>query len=331
MVCTECGARISEEDQFCPKCGAKVIKKRRCPDCGALLRQDNKFCPKCGRLVGEKKTAKAVSQDTMDIPMESIERNILSETAAEIRTDRREERVPHKSTPKKPSSSQGTSSRKPSSEGRTERSGSAKSRSEHEEPVRRKKAEPPVQKKKSQPAPPPKKRRPVYREEIVEDDDWEDEDWDEDDDDEEGTDILTIMTAVMGCVVLIIVAFVAFRLYQQYVPKNYDKVAKEQAKEQEEAEEDSKGDQEEGQPEQDAEQSEDEEPEGAVLGTLTISKNVNVRDNPSTSGSNVIKVAQAGESYEYLEVIDDGEWYKIALSEDGYTEGYVYAEYVTVD
>lgn len=310
MVCTECGARLSEEDQFCPKCGAKVIKKRRCPDCGALLRQDNKFCPKCGRLVGEKKKPKAVSTDTMDIPMESIERNILSETAAEIRTDRRPEKEMHRS--------------------RSERSDSVRSRSDHdnEETVRRKKAEPPAPKKKSQPAPPPKKKRPVYREEIEEEDDWEDEDWD---DEEEGTDILTIMTAVIGCVVLIIVAFVAFRLYQQYVPKNYDKVAKEQAKEQEKSEEDSKGDQEDGQPEQDAGQSEDAEPEGAILGTLTISKNVNVRDNPSTSGSNVIKVAQAGESYEYLEVIDDGEWYKIALSEDGYTEGYVYAEYVTVD
>lgn len=99
MVCTECGARVSEADQFCPECGAKVIKKRRCPDCGTPLRQDNKFCPKCGRLVGEKKKARPVSQDTMDIPMESIERNILSETAAEIRTERRSDRDAHKSAP----------------------------------------------------------------------------------------------------------------------------------------------------------------------------------------------------------------------------------------
>ena len=71
--------------------------------------------------------------------------------------------------------------------------------------------------------------------------------------------------------------------------------------------------------------------EEASLGTLTINGNVNIRDNPATSGTNVIKVAQAGETYEYMEVIGDGEWYKIPLSEDGYTEGYVFGEYVTVD
>lgn len=140
------------------------------------------------------------------------------------------------------------------------------------------------------------------------------------------------MTAVVGCIVLVIVAFVAFRMYQQYVPKNYDKVAEKQAKQQEKSEEDQDNDQEEEQEQgQDVGEPEDSEPELTAMGTLTISRNVNVRDNPSTSGSNVIKVAQAGETYEYLEVIEDGEWYKIALSEDGYTEGYVFAEYVTVD
>ena len=73
MVCTECGAHVSEADQFCPKCGVRVIKKKRCPDCGTLLQGNDKFCPKCGRVMGGKKTRKPVSQDTMDIPMESIE------------------------------------------------------------------------------------------------------------------------------------------------------------------------------------------------------------------------------------------------------------------
>lgn len=345
MVCTKCGARISEEDQFCPECGAKVIKKRRCPDCGALLRQDNQFCPKCGRPVGEKKSKKKVSQEDMDIPMEAIERNILSETAAEIRTDRRPEREAHRSAQEETTSSQRTASRKPSSgssraqngsgsRSRQERSGAERnneerSRSSQSEPVRRKKAEMPEQRRKAQPAPPPKKKRPVYREEMIDDEDWDDEDWDDDDDDEEGVDILSVMTAVVGCIVLVVVAFLGFNLYQRYVPKDYERAAQEQT-EQEESGEESGEEQQEGE-EQEVVSEIESGQEEASLGTLTIKGGVNIRDNPSTSGSNVIKVSQAGETYEYLEVTGDGEWYKIALSEDGYTEGYVYAEYVTVD
>ena len=162
MVCTECGTRLSESDQFCPKCGARAIRKRRCPDCGALFREDNKCCPKCGRVMGGKKKVRTVSRDDMDIPMESIEKNILSETAAEIRKDRRPEREMRQSTPKRTSSTQGASSRKSSSDSHGQRGSDAKSRSQRssqergrssqEEPVRRKKAEPPVQKKKAQPA-----------------------------------------------------------------------------------------------------------------------------------------------------------------------------------
>ena len=126
MVCTECGTRLSESDQFCPKCGARAIRKRRCPDCGALFREDNKCCPKCGRVMGGKKKVRTVSRDDMDIPMESIEKNILSETAAEIRKDRRPEREMRQSTPKRTSSTQGASSRKSSSDSHGQRGSDAR-------------------------------------------------------------------------------------------------------------------------------------------------------------------------------------------------------------
>ena len=62
---------------------------------------------------------------------------------------------------------------------------------------------------------------------------------------------------------------------------------------------------------------------------LTVVSNVNVRDNPNTSGTNVIKVAKAGETYECVGTAGDGNWYEIVL-DDG-THGYVYTDYVKVE
>ena len=64
-------------------------------------------------------------------------------------------------------------------------------------------------------------------------------------------------------------------------------------------------------------------------GSLTIVSNVNVRDKPSTQGTNVIKVAKEGEVYEFTAVESDGEWYDIIL-EDG-SIGYVYKDYIKVN
>jgi hypothetical protein len=123
------------------------------------------------------------------------------------------------------------------------------------------------------------------------------------------------MTAVVGCVLLVVIAVLAFKLYQQYAPKNYEK-----AQEQQESEEEYEGGQE--------MEETSEESETSVY-TLTIVKNVNVRDNPSTTDTNVLKVAQAGETYECYGTAGDGTWYEIRL-EDG-TTGYVFQDYVSVD
>ena len=62
-------------------------------------------------------------------------------------------------------------------------------------------------------------------------------------------DILSIMTVAVGCILLVIVAVLGFKLYQRYVPKDYDKAAEEQeADGQEEGEDVSDGaEQEDGQ------------------------------------------------------------------------------------
>ncbi|MCI9314973.1 MAG: zinc-ribbon domain-containing protein, partial [Lachnospiraceae bacterium] len=82
MICTKCGAGLRESDQFCPKCGTRVIKEMRCPDCGAALREGTKFCHKCGSMVERSEGSGGAGVENMeDIPMDAIERNILSETA----------------------------------------------------------------------------------------------------------------------------------------------------------------------------------------------------------------------------------------------------------
>lgn len=62
-----------------------------------------------------------------------------------------------------------------------------------------------------------------------------------------------------------------------------------------------------------------------TVGRIQILSNVNVRNKPTTDGSEVMMVAKTGETYEYYELVDES-WYRIKL-EDG-REGYVSAKYV---
>ncbi|MCM1123226.1 MAG: zinc-ribbon domain-containing protein [Eubacterium sp.] len=339
-----------ETDQFCPKCGTKAIRDRRCPDCGALLRDGVKFCPKCGRLVGEDGGAKKMSEDTLDIPIDAIERNILSETAAEIKADQRTQGASRKqasrsssvsSAPARDRSMGGTSGKSAAGQGAPAKKRMAddeplyRKRTADDESPRRKKPiedEPsqrkktaddkPLRRKKAADPEPPRRKKAIYRDDDWEDEDWEEDDWEDDDwdedDDGEGVDVITIMTVVVGCVLLVVVAVLGFHLYRQYVPKNYERAAEEAQEEQDENEE-----------------QEPEGGQGTTAGddrettTLTVIHNVNVRDNPSTSGTSVIKVAQEGETYPCYGSAGDGEWYEILL-EDG-TIGYVFYEYVSVE
>lgn len=66
-----------------------------------------------------------------------------------------------------------------------------------------------------------------------------------------------------------------------------------------------------------------------VVGTLTIVSDVNIRDNPDTDESNVIRVAKAEETFEYIGLADNGNWYIVLL--DDSTSGYVYKGYVSVN
>lgn len=313
MICTKCGAQMMDTDQFCPKCGAKAIKEKRCPECGTLLREGTKFCHKCGSPVDHAESVRKVSQETLDIPFDAIEQNILSETAAEIRADRRTENAPRKTTSAKNTDSRNASGKSAPSHGSSGKSSSSKSPS-HGSSGKSSSSKSPSHNTLGKSAPPPKKRA-NYREE----EDWDDDDW-EDEDDDEGIDTITVMTAIVGCVLLLVVAVLGYQLYRRYVPKNYDRVAQEEQESQDDETEI---------PGQEVEELPESSDSGEDTYTLTVIQNVNVRDNPSTSGTNVLKVAKKGETYTSTGSVDDGQWYVILL-EDG-TTGYVFHEYVTIE
>lgn len=311
MKCTNCGAHLTDEDLFCPRCGTKVVRDKRCPNCGAVLREDIQFCNKCGAPVDGEKGQPEAPRETLDIPIDAIERNILTETAAEIRSDRREIRPDHKEIRSDPKEKRSGKSLPPSGSGAS---------ASHKDPAHPDRYEGAVKKKET-------RRREDWDEKDPEEEDWEEEDWEEEDwddeDEDEGIDVITVMTAVVGCVILVVMVILGYRLYRQYAPGNYENGAEEVQTQEDQAGQDAAED-EGGNAEE-----EESKSAGGEESTLTVIHNVNVRDNPSTSDSNILKVAQEGETYRCTGSVDGGEWYKIIL-DDGST-GYVFHEYVTVE
>lgn len=52
--CPFCGSNISENDNFCGKCGAKFKLQTECSNCGTKNSHNAKFCKKCGTLLAVK-------------------------------------------------------------------------------------------------------------------------------------------------------------------------------------------------------------------------------------------------------------------------------------
>ena len=294
MKCKKCGASLLDTDKFCSQCGWKVVKERRCPECGAALREGTKFCPKCGVLVGSGKSNEEKDfvrdEETSDIPIGDIEQNILSETERELHTGKKKH--PAASTPKKSALASTPKTSVPA----------------------------PEPKKKKKPAP-AKKR--IY-------DEWDDEDEDDEDDDEDtGNNFMLIMMAAMAFLIIVLAVPLFFIAKGKWPVKNYGaSIEEEQDNGADDAETENDGEMEPEPEENDTIEIEEPDSEQPI-GTLSIvgSDKVNVRDNPSTEGTNVIKKAEAGDTYEYMGTTEDGEWY-IILLEDG-SIGYVFGQYVS--
>lgn len=156
----------------------------------------------------------------------------------------------------------------------------------------------PEQKKKAVKA--PAKSKPISPE--------DDEEYEEND-----HNIMTIVMVVMGFLIFSIAAFLIFNLVRNQPVRNYGDSTEKVQEAEDNSAEDNRA---------------DISSDTATAGILTIDSNVNVRDNPGTEGTNIIKVAKAGEMYQYSGQTQDGEWYMILL-EDGST-GYVYKDYISV-
>lgn len=182
--------------------------------------------------------------------------------------------------------------------------------------------------KKSVPAPEPKKKKkpaPVKKKVYEE---WDDEDEDdEDDDDDTGNNFMVIMTAAMAFLIIVLAVPLFFFAKGKWPVKNYDaSVEEEHDNEADAAEAENDG---ETEPEENNTIAIEEPDTAQPVGTLSITAKVlNVRDNPSTE-ANIIKVAKAGETYEYIGMAEVDNWY-IILLEDG-SVGYVFEQYVSVD
>ena len=51
VLCQNCGAVLTDDHAFCPKCGTPRPKKKVCSKCGAELEEGQAFCSKCGQKV----------------------------------------------------------------------------------------------------------------------------------------------------------------------------------------------------------------------------------------------------------------------------------------
>ena len=47
--CTNCGAIIKMEDEFCPECGKPTTNTKECANCGAKNNLEARVCTKCGQ------------------------------------------------------------------------------------------------------------------------------------------------------------------------------------------------------------------------------------------------------------------------------------------
>lgn len=300
MRCKECGAVLLDTDTFCGKCGAKV-KLNICPNCGETLRPGMRFCASCGyKVVEDEKSEPAEETDddipvtgglkTTEIPFDLIEQSIIRDVERQLD-------VPAGEKDARILSNQSQA------EPDEEDAYSEDNFDSYED---------------------------GYAEEDYPDDydDADDDEYYEDDESEEmypdeeddfskeeapslGSRLLTAGMIVIGLIILIIIASVFFN--------SRNKQSDDGGTETEETTEDESTD-------EDEETSENGE---AVIGTIEVIENVNIRDYPDKDNSNILGVAKAGETYEYYGYAENNNgWIHIKVDDD--TDGYVYKDYVQI-
>lgn len=262
----------------------------KCRKCGTMLRDTDVYCARCGWKV--ERENRYPGQETLDIPIAAIEQNIIETTEKELGGIVR---------PSGNNYAKMNNRKAYREEGYEEIDNEEMNYKEMEDD----------------------EYEGYYSdagegyEEI--EDDYEDNDYDdiEDEDEEDGGNrLFTVIIAGTAFLILAMAAFVGFRLIRNLPIRSYGRGQKSIIEEDE----------------SDAWENDEfmgEETENISAGTIIIQSNVNVRDNPSTENSQILKVAKAGERYEYLGMSEDGGWY-IVLLEDG-SKAYIFKDYAALE
>lgn len=300
MKCRKCGAVLLDTDTFCVKCGQRVDQPMFCSSCGEELREGERFCHKCGSPVESAEEDEEIplsQQRTVDIPFDEIEQGILMEAEQAI--------VKRPGTGRPERRSAEGYSRPGTEEVERSRQSSLKSEEHYRQlPEREADYDDDYEESGAEYGKPVRQKPPVrtrYRE------DYDDYDEEEEDDEESGDSKMKLVTIILGIAVVAVALVIGFIFWQRNGGPRLER------------------------PEEGTEQGEEAEGEegGEVSadtqGRIQILSNVNVRNKPTTEGSEVIMVAKTGETYEYYELVD-GAWYHIKL-EDG-KDGYVSEKYV---
>lgn len=279
----------------------------KCRRCGADLLDTDTFCVKCGQRVDQPMVCLSCGETLRDGELfchkcgtavesarEDDEIPLNNQRTVDIPFDEIEQGIlleAEQAIVKRPGT--GRTERR-STEG-YERPGTREAeyeRPEYERPERPRRQEAPMRQDTPRRKDAPRRR---YEERY---EDYDDED--------SGDSKMKVLTIVLGIIVVAIGLVIGFIIWQRRTPDDG------QLGETVEQEEGETG---EG----------DEEMSGDVQGRIQILSNVNVRNKPTTEGSEVLMVARTGEIYEYYELVNDA-WYHIKL-EDG-AEGYVSQKYV---
>lgn len=306
MKCRKCGAELLDTDTFCVKCGQKVDEPMLCSNCGEELRDGERFCHKCGSRVDsmpEDDEIPLSKQRTVDIPFDQIEQGILLEAKQAI-VKRPQTEKPERKEPE----GYGRFGAEEPVEYRREPGSYRQPEPDREEDYRPGKQRDAGYDERYGMSERPQRRTPPPRPRREEDYDYDD--YGEDDEDS-GDSKMKVITIIMGIAVVAIGLVIGFIFWQRNRTPDY------------------------GEPGETTGQ--DDGTDGAeggggdtglsadTQGRLQILSNVNVRNKPTTDGSEVMMVAKTGETYEYYELVDDA-WYHIKL-EDG-RDGYVSSKYV---
>ncbi len=307
MKCRKCGAELLDTDTFCVKCGQRVDQPMFCASCGEQLRDGERFCHNCGtpvELVPEDDEIPLSKQRTVDIPFDQIEQAILMEAEQAVvkrpEKGRLERRNPEDYS--RPGAEEKTERRQPSVRDKDLYGQLPVREPAYDEDFEDVEEERYEMRRPKRHTPPP---RPRYEEEY----DYEDE---EDEDDDSDDSKMKILTIILGIVVVAIALAIGFVFWQRNRTPDYGEPGEttEQGQETDGEEEGGEG---------------GELSSADTKGRIQILSNVNVRNKPTTEGSEVMMVAKTGDTYEYYELVD-GAWYHIKL-EDG-RDGYVSKKYV---